>query len=98
MGASTIIPKQGKGVDLPSFTIMVGGEDVSAKFGFVSLSVARAINRVSVAKVVLHDGDVSKRDFERSNMELFEPGAKVTIKGGYHKDEDVIFAGIIIKH
>lgn len=94
----SVLPKQEKGIDLPTFTIMVEGEDVSAKYGFVSLSVARAVNRISVAKVVLNDGDVSKRDFERSNMEIFAPGKKVTIKGGYHRDEDIIFAGIIVKH
>jgi Rhs element Vgr protein len=96
MSASTIIPGHDK-LSKPTFTVMVGGVDVTAKFGIVSAMVNKAINRIPVAEIVLYDGTHSKSHFELSDTSDFIPGKEVIIKAGYAKDEKNIFTGIIIK-
>jgi Rhs element Vgr protein len=96
MGASTIIPGHDK-LSRPSFTILAGGVDVTAKYGIVSVMVSKRVNRITIAEVVLHDGSAAKRDFELSNKEDFIPGVEVTIKAGYAQIEKVVFKGIIVK-
>lgn len=96
MGVSTIIPGHDK-LSSPSFTILLGGTDVTAKYGIVSVMVSKRVNRVPVAEVVLYDGSAAKRKFELSEKTDFIPGVEVTIKAGYAQDEKVIFKGIITK-
>lgn len=83
---------------VPSFSVMVGSEDVAAKYGIVSFMVSRHVNRINMARLVLHDGSASKQEFELSSKKLFKPGEKITIKAGYAQKEKVIFKGIVVKH
>lgn len=87
-----------KALGSPTFTVLINGVDVTAKYGVVSLMINRRVNRVPVAEVVLYDGDAARGEFPLSDKVDFIPGKEVTIKGGYKKDEKVIFKGIIIKH
>jgi Rhs element Vgr protein len=96
MGVSTVIPGHDK-LSRPSFTILVGGVDVTAKYGIVSVMVSRGVNRVPMAEVVLYDGSAAKQKFELSEKSDFIPGVEVTIKAGYAQSEKEIFKGIIIK-
>lgn len=83
---------------VPSFSVMVGGQDVAAKYGIVSFMVSRHVNRINMARLVLHDGSASKQEFELSSKKLFKPGEKITIKAGYAQKEKTIFKGIVVKH
>lgn len=87
-----------KALGSPTFTVLINGVDVTAKYGVVSLMINRRVNRVPVAEVVLYDGDAARGEFPLSDKVDFIPGKEVTIKGGYKKDEKIIFQGIIIKH
>lgn len=96
MGVSTVIPGHDK-LSRPSFTILIGGVDVTAKYGIVSVMVNKRINRVPVAEVVLYDGSAADRDFELANKADFIPGTTVIIKAGYAQQEKKIYEGIITK-
>lgn len=96
MGVSTIIPGHDQ-ITRPSFTILIGGVDVTAKYGIVSVMVNKRINRVPVAEVVLYDGSAAKQDFELANKPDFIPGTEVIIKAGYAQQEKKIFKGVITR-
>lgn len=87
-----------KAIGSPTFTVMVGGIDVTMTYGIISFMINRRVNRVSVAELVLYDGSAATGKFAQSDKPDFIPGATVIIKGGYKKDQQVIFEGIIIKH
>ncbi|MDQ3112433.1 MAG: type VI secretion system tip protein VgrG [Bacteroidota bacterium] len=81
-----------------SFTILIGGKDVTAKYGIVSVMVNKHVNRVPVAEVVLYDGSAAAQKFVLSDKMDFIPGKDVVIKAGYDQKEKTIFEGIIIRH
>lgn len=83
---------------VPSYRILVDGEELKSKYSVMSINVHRAINKIPVAQLVLLDGDLSKQDFEASSSKVFEPGKEVTIKLGYQQKEKIVFKGLIIKH
>lgn len=84
--------------DTVTQTIKIDGSPIDSKYQVDSIAVTKAVNRISFAKVVLLDGDLSQEDFEVSNEELFIPGKEIEILVGYHADDVSIFKGIIIKH
>ena len=89
--ASPITPNMG----IPSFTVLVGGSDVGAKYGIKSIRVIKELNRVAYAHIVLHDGNPYEETFEISSKKVFEPNKKVSIKLGYDQVEKEVFSGII---
>lgn len=84
--------------DLVTFTVLVEGNPISGAQHVHSVSVAKEVNRIPTATIVVGDGSVSTQDFALSNEDLLIPGKKIEIKAGYHSDEESIFKGIIIKH
>lgn len=84
--------------DLVTFTVLVEGNAISGAQHVHSVSVAKEVNRIPTATIVVGDGSVSTQDFALSNQDLLIPGKKIEIKAGYHSDEETIFKGIIIKH
>jgi Rhs element Vgr protein len=97
MGVSLLIPGHKKLAN-PSFTVLVGGENVTMKYGIVSVMVNKSVNRVSIAELVLYDGSAAKQKFELSDKADFIPGAEVIIKAGYEQTEKIVFKGIITRH
>ncbi|HFC01307.1 MAG TPA: type VI secretion system tip protein VgrG, partial [Phaeodactylibacter sp.] len=87
-----------RNTSLVTFTILIEGEAIPSRMGVASIMVAKEVNRIPYANIVLSDGDVAKQDFPVSNEDLFVPGKKIEISAGYNSDETVIFKGIIIKH
>ena len=92
-----LLPNQ-QNTDLVTFTILAGGAPVGRETAVVSIAVHKEVNKVSWSKIVIQDGDVSKEDFEVSNLDTFKPGTEIEIKAGYHSDEETIFKGIVIRH
>ncbi len=84
--------------DLPTFTVLVDGEDLGGLYGILGVVVTKAINKIPKARLVLADGDVALQDFEISSSDMFVPGKKIELKAGYHNEEETIFEGIIIRH
>ncbi len=97
MSPRRTIPTQAA-TDLPTFTVLVEGEDIGSLYGIMGIMVTKSVNRIPKAKLILADGNVAEGDFEISSNDVFVPGKEVEIKGGYHNIEDTIFKGIIIKH
>lgn len=87
-----------KSADLTTFKILVGGEELSSTFKVASITVAKSVNRIPMAQIVLIDGDPAAGDFPLSNEDKLIPGKEVEITAGYHSDEETIFKGIVIKH
>lgn len=96
MDPKTTLPGH-KELSNPSFTVLLEGLDISAKYGIASFMVNKRINRIPVAEVVLYDGSPSKQNWELSNKTEFSPGKEITIKAGYKQNDEVIFTGIILK-
>ncbi len=84
--------------DLPTFTILSDGEEVSSALQVVSVAVMKAVNRIAFATLLIADGDSAQSDFPLSNSEAFIPGKEITIRAGYHSDETDIFRGVVIRH
>lgn len=87
-----------KSADLVTFTVLIEGEELSAKHQVKNIMIEKEINRVPYALMVFHDGEAAAQDFELSNEELLIPGKEIEIKAGYHNDEETVFKGLIIKH
>lgn len=84
--------------DLATQTIKINGNKIATTFQIVSIAIAKEIDRVPFAKLVLLDGEASSAEFNASNEDLFVPGNEIEILTGYHSEEETIFKGIIIKH
>jgi Rhs element Vgr protein len=84
--------------DIPSFQILVEGEEISGEYQVVSIFIEKEIGRVCKAKVTLSDGDAAKETFALSESSEFNPGKKIKIKLGYHSDERDAFEGVITSH
>ncbi len=73
-----------KNPDLVTFTVLVEGNPISGAEHVHSISVAKEINRIPTATLIVGDGDATTQDFALSNEDLLIPGKKVEIKAGYH--------------
>ncbi|MCH7399183.1 type VI secretion system tip protein VgrG [Belliella sp. DSM 107340] len=87
-----------RSADLVTVTVAIDGTELSSVFQLLNVTVHKEVNRIPMAKLIFSDGDPAMRDFELSNMQEMMPGKQIEISAGYHKDEAVIFKGIIIKH
>ena len=84
--------------DVVSITLTVAGTDVSDTYEVLSVHVSKAANRIPSARIVIRDGSAADEAFAASDADDFSPGNKITVKAGYHQQEETIFEGIIIKH
>jgi Rhs element Vgr protein len=84
--------------DMVTFTIKVDGTPLGTSYQVVSINVAKEINRIPLAKLVIYDGNAAEQDFKVSNEDTLVPGAEIEITAGYHSDEATIFNGIILRH
>jgi Rhs element Vgr protein len=91
MGKSPLHSK----VDLPTFTILVDGDEINAAYEVKSIYVEKEVNKVSYAKIVLFDGDAANENFPISESSDFAPGNAIKIKLGYHSTEEEAFEGVI---
>lgn len=84
--------------DVASFTILVNDTVINPTYEIMSIAITKEVNRISVARLVIRDGEASEGDFEISNQNDFVPGNKIKIKLGFDGDETLAFQGIIVKH
>jgi Rhs element Vgr protein len=84
--------------DLPTVRILTNGREIGKEYQVISVSVARAVNKIPTAQIVVLDGDVASEDFAHSNSEDFVPGTEIEILAGYHSDEATIYKGIVTGH
>jgi Rhs element Vgr protein len=84
--------------DLPTYTILVEGEEINSSYRLLSVMVTKELSRISQAEISLLDGDVSTEDFQVSNTDDLIPGKNIEIQAGYHGNNSTIFKGVIVKH
>ena len=84
--------------DLPTFGILIEGNEISGAYQVVSIDVRQMFNKIGSARVILLDGDAASEDFQISNSDDFKPGNQIEIQAGYHSDNSTVFKGIIIRH
>ncbi|MEM9337599.1 MAG: type VI secretion system tip protein VgrG [Bacteroidota bacterium] len=82
-------------MDLPTFTVKVGGSAIKDYYQVTNITVEKEINKISKAEVTLIDGNPADQNFELSETEDFVPGNEIEIDMGYHSDESSVFQGII---
>lgn len=80
------------------FKIMVDGVELPRTVEVVSVYVSKVVNKISMAKFVIKDGDVADSNFPLSNGSLFIPGKEIVISAGSPEKQTNVFSGIIIKH
>jgi Rhs element Vgr protein len=97
-GNSRKLKGQAEKTSIPSYRILIDGEELNNKYSIFSILVYKAVNKIPVAQLALLDGNLSKQDFEASSSNILDPGKEVTIKLGYSQKEEVVFKGIITKH
>ncbi|MEM7510103.1 MAG: type VI secretion system tip protein VgrG, partial [Bacteroidota bacterium] len=97
MANNRTIPVNAQGA-VVTFTLKINGDKIPQTVQVLRLSVQKEINKISLAKVVVLDGDAASEDFPVSNEELFVPGNMLEIFAGHQSEEDLIFKGEIVKH
>ena len=91
------IPSDGS-KSVATFTILSEGTEVSKEYQVLSITVNKEVNRISLATIIIMDGEASAQSFAVSNKPDFEPGKSIEIKAGYSSQEETIFKGVVIKH
>lgn len=76
--------------------VAVNGQDLSEKYAYSSILVEKQINKISAARVVIHDGDTSERKFSATEADEFRIGGDIEIKVGYHSQLKTVFKGVIV--
>ena len=84
--------------NVTNYILRSDGEEFAHVFKVKSIMVLHTANRISRAKLILLDGDVSEQKFKLSDHEFFKPGKTLEIEVGFENDLQPIFTGIITKH
>lgn len=79
------------------FKIKIDGGELPRTIEVVGVHISKAVNKISMAKFAIKDGDVAENDFILSNGDLFLPGNQIEISAGTPDTQVPIFIGIIIK-
>ena len=82
---------------LVTFKLLIDGNDVTNQFAVNSIAIHKEINKVSMARILIMDGDVAQQDFEGSSANETAPGAEVEIQAGYKSEDLTVFKGIITR-
>ena len=85
-----------KKVDLVSVDVEVGGKLIAGNYSLIEVQVKKEINRIPTATIILLDGNPADVNFENSEEGAFKPGVDVKISAGYHRENEVIFEGILL--
>ena len=86
-----------KSTGLVTLTIKTEGKAIPDILDIQSVHIEKGVNRVSMAKISIIDGNASTGEFEASSSADFVPGNEVTIEAGYDSDNKLLFKGIITK-
>jgi Rhs element Vgr protein len=84
--------------DVATFNILVDDKEVDPSYQVLSVSIVKEINRISVAKIIIRDGEAADKTFAISEKNEFVPGKKIKIKVGRDGTNSQFFKGIITRH
>jgi Rhs element Vgr protein len=93
-----LIPTQSYKTDLPTFTVLTNGEAISTGIEVIGITIEECVNKIAKATLIVKDGNTADQRFDISNTDSFSPGSVLRIMAGYHKDEQSVFEGIILRH
>lgn len=82
---------------LVTLNVTSNGNAILDTIGICQVDVHRSIGTIASALIVVVDGDMASGEWAVADSETFAPGAEIIIKAGYDGENDVIFAGIVIK-
>ncbi|NEP60339.1 MAG: type VI secretion system tip protein VgrG [Symploca sp. SIO2G7] len=83
--------------DVATFKLLANGQDVTNRYGVLSLVINRVVNRIPSARVVLQDGSAGDETFPASEGDDFIPGQELELAVGFDGDNQRIFKGLIVK-
>jgi len=78
------------------FTVKINGQAVERTYQLLSVTVTKAADKISAARLVYLDGAASASVFQASNSEIFIPGNEVEILAGTTNDPVSLFKGIVV--
>ncbi len=78
-----------------TFAVKVAGNAIPDTVQVLSIRIEKRINKISLARIVILDGEANTGKFEVSSSSTFVPGAEVSIESGYDAKNKVIFKGIV---
>src|SRR3982750_842142 len=84
--------------DVSTFNILVDDKEVDPVYQILYISITKEINRISIAKIVIRDGEAADKTFAISEKNDFVPGKKIKIKVGRDGTNKQFFKGIITRH
>ena len=79
------------------FTVKINGQAVERTYQLLSVTVTKAADKISAARLVYLDGAASASVFQASNSETFIPGNEVEILAGTTSDPVSLFKGIVVR-
>jgi Rhs element Vgr protein len=79
-------------------TISSNGAVLADTIKVIAVSVSKAVNRISTARIIIRDGDMPQDKFPVSDLDVLAPGADIKISAGYGSAANVIFEGVVVRH
>ncbi|TRZ75730.1 MAG: type VI secretion system tip protein VgrG [Bacteroidetes bacterium] len=79
------------------FTVKINGQAVERTYQLLSVTVTKAADKISAARLVYLDGAASASIFQASNSEMFIPGNEIEILAGTTSDPVSLFKGIVVR-
>ncbi|MFC0518075.1 type VI secretion system tip protein VgrG [Mucilaginibacter angelicae] len=87
-------------MSIATITIKSDGKVMPANYQLLAVDIAREVNRVPYAELLLIDGDYAKQKFGISDGDFFNPGKEVEVSLGHSTGsgkEKTAFKGIVMK-
>src|SRR6185312_14531770 len=81
-----------------TYDISIDGKALDSSLQIISISIAKELNKISLAKIIIRDGNAAEQNFSISNGDSFIPGKKILIKIGTDSKNVQAFKGIVTKH
>lgn len=79
------------------FTVKINGQAVERTYQLLSVTVTKAADKISAARLVYLDGAAAESNFQASNSEIFIPGNAIEILAGTTNDPVSLFKGIVVR-
>jgi Rhs element Vgr protein len=87
-------------MSVATITIKSNGKVMPADYQLLAVDIAREVNRIPYAELLLIDGDYAKQKFRISDGDFFNPGKEIEVSLGHSAGsgkEKTAFKGVVIK-
>jgi len=86
------------GGSLVKVAVFSNGTQLDETMQVISVTITKAVNKISTARIVILDGDMPNQDFPISNGETLKPGSEIKIAVGYDQSDTTLFQGLVVSH